>query len=1022
MDFLLKRPIAVVMAFLAAVLIGIATYRTLPVSLLPDIEIPQISVQISAPEKSAREIENTIVRNIRQQLLQVAGLDEITSNTRDGIGVINMRFKFGTNTDYSYIEVNEKLDAAMNSIPAGTRRPKAIKASASDIPVLYLNISLSDIDNGDKYKYLEMCDAVENIIRRRIEQLPEVAMADVTGVPQQCIKIKPDYQKMRFLGLQEYDIQNALISNNIQAGSIHVKDGAYEYSVRVSTLLRNIEDVQNIYITIDGHHLQLRDICTIEMETQQEQGFSLANDRRVVTLAIIKQADEGMEQMRERIGEVLEQFHEQFPNLNFDICRNQTELLDYTISNLKQNLILGFILIIIVSILFMGGARQSIVIGISMIVAVIISFVVFYFAGRSLNIVSLSGMILVVGMMIDNALIVSENISQWQQRGYTLRVSCAGATREMISPLLSSTLTTIAVFVPLVFVQGMAGSMFGDQAFAITAGLGVSYVVGIILLPVLHRMIMAKPILKRHETYSHKMDYISNFYNKGYHFTMRHKTLILILAFATLPLCWLLYSAVSKSKMPEISYSELTARIEWNAEISLDENRHRTELLLAATRDYCEYQTSYVGAQDYIVESGNTLSATEADMYWKTSSTDSVEILRGKVVEFFAENYPTASIKFAPPMTIFEKIFDTSEPDVEAQLSYSGGELNTDQIRQIVSKVRAADTTLLSSMPAFKDLRMIVVDRQALQLYNVSISELYNRLMNMIASSHITDLHSYSTYMPIYLAEGDETVEDFVKTGSVEIIDRTTGQKIYVPVRQLVKITNGDELKNIIAGKTGEYVPVSFYGVTDGEKLSSDIKQAVADDNNWDVKFGGVFFSNKVMMSQLVIILLISLALMYFILCAQFESFLQPLIVLMEIPIDIAAALAILWVTGISLNLMSGIGIIVSCGIIINDSILKIDTINELRKQGMAPDEAVHTAGLRRLRAIIMTSLTTIGAMLPILFTNDMGSELQQPLAVVMIVSMTIGTLVSLFVIPVAYIKFTTPRHANDAQNITKGK
>ena len=1005
MDFLLRRPIAVVMAFLAAVLIGVATYRTLPVSLLPDIEIPQISIQIAAPDKSAREIENTIVSNIRQQLLQVSGLDEITSTARDGIGVINMRFKFGTNTDYSYIEVNEKIDAAMNYLPAGTRRPKAIKASASDIPVLYLNVSLSDIDSGDKTKFLEMCDAVENIIRRRIEQLPEVAMADVTGIPQQCIKITPDYDKMRFLNISPSNISNILTSNNIEAGSIRVKDGVYEYTVRVSTLLRNIDDVQNVYVTINGHHLQLRDFCDIRMETQQEQGFSLANGQRVVTLAIIKQADEGMEQMRGRIGELMAQFSAQFPNLKFEVCRNQTELLDYTISNLKQNLILGFILIIIVSILFMGGIRQSIVIGISMIAAVVITFVVFYFAGRSLNIVSLSGMILVVGMMIDNALIVSENIAQWQQRGFTLRVSCAGATREMISPLLSSTLTTVAVFVPLVFVQGMAGAMFGDQAFAITAGLGVSYVVGIVLLPVLYKILMARPTIRNRATTSHKMDYISGFYNKGFDFAMRHKTIILIIALATLPLCWVLFGMVIKSKMPQISYSELTATIEWNAEISLDENRRRSEQLLAATRDFCSTQTSYVGAQDYIVESGNTLSMTEADFYWKTFSTDSVAILRGKITDFMAENYPSASIKFAPPMTIFEKLFDTSEPDIEARLAYSGGEMDADQIREIVAEVRAVDTAALSSSPAFKNVKMLIINREALQLYNVSISELRSRLMNTIAGTRITELHSYSAYMPVYLADSGESVDDFVKTGSIEITDPNTNQKVFVPVRQLVKIANGEELKNIVAGKTGEYIPVCFYGVTDGEILSKNIETLVSKRKNWDVEFGGSFFSNKLMMTQLVVILIISLALMYFILCAQFESFLQPLIVLLEIPIDIAAALFVLWITGISLNLMSGIGIIVSCGIIINDSILKIDTINELRKQGLTIKDAVHTAGLRRLRAIIMTSLTTIGAMLPILFTSDMGSELQQPLAVVMIASMTIGTLVSLFVIPVAYTK-----------------
>jgi len=1001
MDFLVRRPIAVIMAFLAFVLIGLVTYRALPVSLLPDIAIPQITVQVSATDKSAKEIENTIVSRIRQHLLQVNGLEEIYSTTRDGIGIINMRFRFGTNTDYAYIEVNEKIDASMNNVPSGTKRPKAIKASASDIPVFYLNISLKDGDT-DGARYLEMCDAVENKIRRRIEQLPEVAMADATGIPQQCMKIFPDYNKMAFLGLQTGDIENAISGNNIEAGSMRVKDGVYEYTIRVSTLLTNLSDVENIYLSCGDRNIQLKDICDIRMESQQEQGYSLAQGSRVVTLAVIKQADEGMDQMRQRIHELVNQFESQFPNLNFEICRNQTDLLDYTISNLKQNLVLGLALMLIVAVLFMGGWRSSIVIGISMATAVIITFVPFFVAGRSLNIVSLSGLILVVGMMIDNALIVSENISQWQQRGLTLRASCVGATREMIAPLLSSTLTTVAVFVPLVFIKGMAGSLFSDQAFAITAGLGVSYVVGIVLLPVIYRIVMARQVRKGKQASSHNMGLISKGYNKGFDLIFRHKGIVLTLSLMTLPLCWIMFGAIPKSKMPEIEYQELTATVEWNQEINISENRSRVEALMSQTRALCEYQTSYVGTQDYIVEQGNELSATEASLYWKTASTSGIEPLKARISEYMSRHHPEASIKFAPPMTIFEKLFETSEAEVEARLAYSGPEMPAHDTRAYIQNIRSLDSTAISTMPAFKNVRMLIINREALSLYNVSLSSLKTRLESVIAGHRITELHSYSSYIPVFLSEADISVEKFISTETVAVSNRD-GQVTHIPIRNLVSITNEQELKNIVAGKSGEYIPVEFYGVRDAGALARGIQQKVDTDRNWDVEFAGSFFSNREMLLQLVVILVISLALMYFILCGQFESFRQPLIVLLEIPIDASFALLVLWITGHTLNLMSGIGIIVSCGIIVNDSILKIDTINELRKSGMPLLEAVHTAGQRRLRAIVMTSLTTIGATLPILFTSDMGSELQQPLAVAMIATMAIGTLVSLYVIPLIY-------------------
>lgn len=997
MDFLIRRPIAVIMAFLAFCVIGVVTYLALPVSLLPDIAIPQITVQASDAKMSAREMENTIIGPVRKQLLQISGLDEIRSEVRDGVGTITMRLKFGTNTDYAYIEVNEKIDAAMNYMPHGTVRPKAIKASATDIPVFYLNIALKE-DNGTQQQFLEMCNAAENIIRRRIEQLPEVAMADMTGVPSQCLMITPDEALMTSYDLSIDDIENALLNNNIEAGSMRVKDGVYEYTVKVSTLLHNKADVENIYMRCGERYIQLKDISRVEIKTKEEQGMSFADGKRVVTLAVIKQADEGMEAMRKRIGDMMWQFEHQFPNLSFSVSRNQTELLDYTISNLKQNLLIGFVLIIIVAIFFMGGVRSSLVIGISMIVSVIIAFIPFYVAGKSLNIISLSGLILVVGMMIDNALIVSENIAQWRRRGYTMRVACANATREMATPLLSSSLTTIAVFVPLVFVQGMAGAIFSDQAFAITAGLGVSYVVGIMLLPVLYRQFASRKV----KADKGGIAVVSDIYDKGFDFVVKRQKLMLALSLLMLPLCWLMFEVVGKSRMPSIDYKELTAHIEWSGEVNADENRQRTESLFAATRETAAEQCAYVGIQDFIVEASNDMSQTEAELYWRVESKDSIEVVMSKALAWMATNYPGSTITFAPPMTIFEKIFDTSEPDIVAQIASRGKELGSDEIHSIERVVADATRGTRSTTLTFKNVKNIVIDRKALEVYGVNINQVKQLIENSVSGSLVTTLHSYSSYMPVCISGSQTTVEELLSKGFVSVTDKK-GVRCEVPLRQLVEEKSEEELKVITAGKDGVYIPICFYDVADGEYLCSSVREALRDNPNVDISFSGAFYGNEKMINQLIVILVISILLMYFILCAQFESFLQPLVVLVEIPIDTAFALVVLWACGHTLNLMSGIGIIVSCGIIVNDSIIKIDTINELRKSGMPMMQAIHTAGIRRLRAIIMTSLTTIGAMLPILFTNDMGSELQQPLAIAMIATMLIGTLVSLFVIPLIY-------------------
>ena len=264
-------------------------------------------------------------------------------------------------------------------------------------------------------------------------------------------------------------------------------------------------------------------------------------------------------------------------------------------------------------------------------------------------------------------------------------------------------------------------------------------------------------------------------------------------------------------------------------------------------------------------------------------------------------------------------------------------------------------------------------------------------------------LHSYQQYLPISIAGEEKTVNRVLQETLVRTAPDDNGDVNYIPIQEVIDVRPAEDLKSITAGRNGEYIPFQFYEVRDAEKLMQEVKKVTETTGTWDTAFSGSFFSNEKMINELVVILFISLLLMYFILAAQFESFLQPLLVLMEIPIDVAFALVLLWICGHTLNLMSAIGLIVTCGIVINDSILKLDAINELRKAGVPLLEAIHEAGRRRLRPIIMTSLTTIFAMVPLLFSFDLGSELQKPLSIAMIGTMVIGTLVSLFIIPLLY-------------------
>lgn len=1019
--FLIERPIAVLMAFTACFILGMVTYFTLPVSLLPDIAIPEITVQVAEQNTSARELENTVVKPLRQQLIQVAKLKDMTSETRDGAGIIRLSFDYGTNTDLAFIEVNEKIDAAMNYLPKDAERPKVVKASATDIPVFYLNLTLrNDSAYGatDQRAFLDLCEFAENVIKRRIEQLTEVAMVDVTGLMERQLQIVPDPDKLAVLGVSIEDIETALAQNNVEPGSMTVRDGYYEYNIKFSTLLRTEEDVRNIFMRKEGRIIRLGDFCRVGIVPAKEKGVSISNGKRAVTLAVIKQADENMDDMKQAISGTMDYFKRVYPDIEFSISRNQTELLDYTISNLQQNLSLGFLFICLVAILFLGDVKSPFIIGLSMVVSIVICFLFFYLFKMSLNIISLSGLILALGMMIDSSIIVTENISQYRERGYSLRRACVAGTSEVISPMLSSSLTTIAVFVPLIFMSGIAGALFYDQAFAVTVGLLVSYFTGIMLLPVLY-MLVYRTGLRRKSWWGRirinnplKAHTLDRIYDKGIDWVFSHKTAGALFCIVSVPLCVFLFYYIGKERMPEIDQNELIARIEWNENIHVDENRHRVDLLFEELKPETVEQTATVGQQDYLLNRDEALSSSEAELYFKTEKPSDVQPLQQKIYRRLREAYPLAVVTFSPPETVFEKLFVTGEADLVAELYARNKEKApvAGNLRELGRRFTLPSGTAPTGI-AFENQLDIRILQEKLLLYNVSYDELYRELKTAFKENSVAMLHSYQQYLPIGIVGRESTVNEILRQTLIQTRPDSKGQVEYVPLRELVTITPAEDLKTITAGRNGEYIPFRFYGVDDAEAAMAQVKQTADATGDWDTAFSGSFFSNRKMLDELVVILFISILLMYFILAAQFESFVQPLIVLLEIPIDVAFALLLLWICGHTLNLMSAIGLIVTCGIIINDSILKLDAINELRKSGMPLLEAIHEAGRRRLRPIIMTSLTTIFAMVPLLFSFDMGSELQKPLSIAMIGAMFVGTLVSLFIIPLIYW-FIYKKHA----------
>lgn len=997
------------MTFLAAIILGVITYFTLPVSLLPDVAIPEITVQVSKEGTSARQLENTVVRHLRGQLMQVAHVSSMESRTRDGVGVIYLRFDYGTDTDYAFIDVNEKIDMAMGAL-GDIDRPRVVKASATDLPIFNINLTLkSDVpyEETQRTKFLELSEYATTVIVRRMEQLPEVAMVDVTGVEKQEVAIVPYHDKLSQAGISISELEKILVDNNVEAGSITARDGYYEYNVKIAATLRTVEDIKNISFMKEGRLYHLSDMASVSIVAQNPAGYSFYNGKRSIVFSIIKQSDASMEGLKKSVDEALAIFREQYADMDFDISQNQTDILDFTMQNLQENLWIGFLLICITALLFFKDMRTPLIISMGMVVSLVVSMLFFYLFGLSLNIISLSGLILAMGMMIDNSIIVTDNISQYREKDGLLDESCVKGTNEIITPLLSSMLTTVAVFVPLVFISGIAGAIFMDQAMSITIGLGVAYVVGIIFLPVAYKIFYSSSRISRIKSpafISRMLEKIDSkvsswrVYDRGFDYIFKHRRVVAVCMLLVIPAIIILFDVIDKSKMPYIDYNECVVTVEWNENIHVKENASRMIDVARHMDGKCSQNAILAGEQQFILSGREEFTSSEAQMYVKALDGASIHDVEDEIKKYINSKYPKANITLGKVESVFEKLFTTSEAEYIAHIMRPAGDIASsmeDVVSYCYELARKtdgrADISLVSQVE-------ITVDNEAMAIYGVAPSVVNNTIRSLFGQNNVTTLRSDMQYLPMVIAWEEKGITELLSTA---MINTSKGED--VPLSAFIKVRQGQDFKTIYASRDGEYIPIYYDDVKDEKKLTSEIDNIVKSSGEYDVKYSGSIFSNRQLFEELIIVLLISVLLLYFILAAQFESLTQPLIVLIELPIDIVASLLVLWVCGHTINVMSAIGIIVSCGIIINDSILKIDVINALRREGMPIMEAIHTAGHRRLRAIVMTSLTTIFALVPVLFTSDIGSELQAPLALSMIGGMVVGTTVSLYVIPLIY-------------------
>ena len=995
---LIKRPVAVSMVLFAVAVLGAVSIKLIPVSLMPDVDIPQITVQVKVEGSSAREMDEYL-QPLRRQLMQIPSLTDIRSQSESGVGIIRLSFDYGADIDFIFVEVNERIDRALSSLPEGAERPKALKSSATDIPAFFVNMTVRDTS-----RTMELSRLASSVISKRIEQIPEVAMVDLSGLVFPEILIIPDIERLTAIGVTPERLSEAIEANNIRLGNLSIRDGQYHWNIRFNSEINSKDDIENIRLNIGGRVYLFSDLAEVIEQPASEDCLIRSDGSRAVSMAIIKQSDARMNTLQDELNGRIEEFREDYPGVEFTVTRDQTELLRYTIENLEQNLYAGIILASIVILLFMRNFRFSLLIIPTIIVSLLTSMLALFLMGISINIISLAGLILSVGMMVDNSIIVIDNITQRWERGDNLEDAVAIGSGEVFAPMLSSILTNCAVFVPLVFLSGIAGEIFFDQAVAITVGLFSSLLFAVLVVPVYYYAMYRRRGRKVDNKYLARIDRFLELgpsYEKALKWTFRHQGIVLTLMAVSIPLSVLLFMELDKSTFPPVTKSDIILNVDWNRPVTIAENDRRSTALVESVQPHTAQVTQMCGTQQFLMPHTRDMSQSEAQIYFKARTAGGLDSLMNGAAAFLREHYPDASFNFTDAGNLFTLMFSSDGSKLTVQISGRDGRTpEPDRLNSILADIGEAAPDVYISPISWQEQIMLVLDIEKMSLYGISYSDVLSTLRKRTREDNIFSITTGDYSIPVVVGDRDRSPD--LLNGSVRNRDGAD-----IPLSSFITEGRSRDLKTIVSGMSGNFYPLEL-DIPDSEVpgVMATARELSIEDGTWDVAFSGSYFSSRETIRELMMIAVVAILLLYLILAAQFESIIQPLIILSEIVVDIFGALLLLWICGGGINAMSMIGIVVMSGIVINDSILKVDTINRLRKEnGYGLLRAIMTGGSRRLNPILMTTLTTVLAMVPFLTRGDMGSDLQYPMSIVMIGGMIVGLIVSIFGIPLIYYR-----------------
>lgn len=1009
--FSVRRPVLTTMVTLIVVLLGVVSVRRIQIDLLPNIELPTLTIMTEYEGASPEVMERLVTQIIEEIVATVPGVVELRSQSAQGTSNVEVTFGWGVDIDTAALDVQGKLEDEANELPEDVVRPRIRKFDIASFPVVILGIR-SRLDP------VELTELVEDHLRHRFSRIPDVAQVDVWGGYEREVRVELDLQRVKALQLSMDQVLDAIKDANLDLPAGQIEAGRHEITLRAPAEFAKLDDLRaTVIATRDGAAVTVGQVAEVKDTYRRLTRIVRVNGERGIRVAIRKQANANTVEVSRMVLEEVAAVNADYPQIELVPVMNQGNFIERSIENVALSVLYGGGLAVVVLLFFLLSLRSTLVIGVAIPISMVATFALMYFFGLTVNLTTLGGMALGVGMMVDSSIVVLENVFRRRDElGEPVAEAAEAGAREVAPAIVASTITTLVVFLPLAFVRGVSGILFRDLAFVIVFSLMASLVVSLTVLPMLAAKLLpaAGPVTAEGQAWAARARGaflgLSARYLELLQASLRHPIRTVVGAGALLGVSLLLVPAIGTEFLPPSDEGEVRVRGEMEIGTRLgviDVQAERMEALVAPAVPEAVARVTTVGASGRRPEDASMaeiqLALTPATERGR-SNTEIADELRKRL----QGQLPGMALKIRAPQGSFilERLLGTEDG---LTVEVRGFELaRLDALAEAVAEA-------VRDVPGITDVDVdrkdgvpqasLQIDRAKVADLGLTVRDVARVIEAAVAGAQAGEFRSGgNSYRILVQLAGvrDLSLDDILG------LTLTTRSGKAVTLRNVVSAE--PNLGPVVIYRKGQQRLVSVAANVAGRDLGSvaaDVQERlrrIAIPNGYEVRVSGAFEEQEEAFSELLTSLLLAVLMVYMVLASQYESLRDPFVVMFSVPVAAIGVLAMLFLTRTTLNVQSYIGCIMLGGIVVNNAILLVDQAGTLHAEGMAARDAAVEAGRRRLRPILMTTLTTILGLVPLALGVGEGADAQAPLARAVIGGLLGSTPVTLLLIPVVYV------------------